>query len=79
MNSARRFPSVWVVPELDPADPAVRFRPDHRDNGLFALVACIPALVGVFIGNKLHDRMSGQAFMRLTYVLLIVSGVLCFF
>ncbi len=71
--------SVWVV--LNSILLIQQFASGQitRDNGLFALVACIPALVGVFIGNKLHDRMSGQAFMRLTYVLLIVSGVLCFF
>ncbi len=71
--------SVWVV--LNTVLLIQQFASGQvtRQNGLFALAACIPALAGVFIGNKLHNKMSGTAFMRLTYILLIVSGVLCFF
>lgn len=66
--------SVWVV--LNTILLVQQFASGQitQHNGIFALIACVPALVGVLIGNKLHDRMSGQAFMRLTYVLLIVSG-----
>ena len=36
----------------------------------------VPALlVGVYIGNRLAKRMSQEVFLRLTYVLLLISGV----
>lgn len=36
----------------------------------------IPALlIGVYIGNRLAKKMSQQVFLRLTYVLLLISGV----
>lgn len=43
------------------------------------LLACVPALIGLLLGNRLHDRISQPVFMRLTYVLLLISGAMCFF
>ncbi len=43
-----------------------------------ALAACVPALAGVAVGNRLHRRIGKQAFMKVTYVLLLISGVICF-
>lgn len=44
----------------------------------FAVIACIPALAGVAVGNRLHQRIGKKAFLRVTYILLFISGVLCF-
>ena len=32
-------------------------------------------LAGMFIGSKLYARMSQQLFMKITYVLLLISGI----
>lgn len=38
---------------------------------------CIPFLAGgIWLGNRLHRRVSQDAFLKLTYVLLLISGVL---
>ncbi len=44
----------------------------------FALIACIPALAGVFIGGRLQKHIGKEAFMKATYVLLLISGAICF-
>ena len=44
----------------------------------FAVIACIPALAGVAVGNRLHQRIGKKAFLRVTYILLFISGGLCF-
>lgn len=51
---------------------------DLQLSGL-TLAACIPALIGLVLGNRLHERISQTVFLRLTYVLLLISGILCFF
>lgn len=43
------------------------------------IAACVPALIGLVLGNRLHERISQAVFLRLTYVLLLISGILCFF
>lgn len=38
---------------------------------------CIPAIiVAILIGNKIHDRINPKAFMFLTNILLLISGVI---
>ena len=32
-------------------------------------------LAGMFIGSKLYARMSQHLFMKITYVLLLISGI----
>lgn len=44
-----------------------------------AAASCIPAFLGVIIGSKMHAKISQSMFMKLTYVLLLISGILCFF
>lgn len=50
---------------------------DLQLSGL-TLAACIPALIGLVLGNRLHERISQTVFLRLTYMLLLISGILCF-
>ena len=45
-------------------------------NLLKVLIAAIPFLLGgMWIGSKLYKTMSQQLFMKITYVLLLISGV----
>ena len=40
------------------------------------VVVAIPALlIGVIIGNRLAEKMSQKAFLKLSYILLLISGV----
>lgn len=58
---------------------------EHIGNGYFTkevtiltFICLIPMFLGVFAGNKLHDKIKQSTFMKLTYVLLLISGLLCF-
>lgn len=56
---------------------------DHINSGYFTkevtilmLVCIIPLFLGVAIGNKMHEKINQSTFMKLTYILLLASGVL---
>ena len=49
-----------------------------QGNVLLCALSCLPAFAGVWVGNRLHDRISAAGFRRMTYVLLLISGLLCF-
>lgn len=43
---------------------------------LYITLMAVPALIiGVFIGNKLAKRISQESFLKLSYILLLISGV----
>lgn len=41
-------------------------------------IGIVPLLLGTIIGGRLQNRLNQRVFMRLTYVLLVVSGVVLF-
>lgn len=46
---------------------------------LWVIVACIPlAALATVIGNKIQKRVSQQLFLKLTYVLILIIGVVLF-
>lgn len=54
---------------------------NHYSSGLLTpstmkliVLGIIPLLAGMIIGNKLHYTMSQEAFLYLTYILLLISG-----
>lgn len=49
-----------------------------KDTVLMCALSLVPAFAGVWLGNRLHHKISGEGFMKLTYILLFISGVLCF-
>lgn len=56
---------------------------DHFRQGFFTpdvirmtLICIIPLAASVIIGNKLHDKINQQAFLKLTYVLLLIAGIM---
>ncbi len=67
--------SVWII-----LNSYLAF--DHWKAGLFTSETItklwwgiIPLLVGMFIGNILHKKMSQKTFLLITYILLIISGL----
>lgn len=54
---------------------------DMHDAGMYnsyayglAAASIIPVFVGIYIGNRVNTRINQSAFLKLVYVLLIVSG-----
>lgn len=47
------------------------------NTGLSAAVL-IPSLLAIYIGNRLHNKLSGAKFFLLANILLLVSGLVCF-
>lgn len=59
---------------------------DHIKMGFFTanvikliLISIIPLIASMFLGNILHDKMNQNAFLKLTYILLLISGLLLIF
>lgn len=69
---------VWVV--LNFAYALVSFGQGYFTSDVVMLVLiCIPlAAAGTVLGNRIEKRVSQEAFLRVTYVLLLVVGVLLF-
>ncbi len=67
--------ATWAV--LDPTFFVLNFdvalwNPDN----MLLIAACIPPLIlSVYLGNWLHKRIGQEWFMKLTYVLLVASGL----
>jgi uncharacterized membrane protein YfcA len=49
------------------------------EYGIQTCISIIPLIIGMYIGNKLHNKMSQKFFMILSFVLLILSAVPLFF
>ena len=45
-----------------------------RQNMEMAAIAIVPLILALVIGNRIHDWIPQQLFVRATYALLIVSG-----
>ncbi len=50
----------------------------NADNLHLCLLMALPALLGIYIGNRLMRRLSGRAFFALANILLLLSGAACF-
>ncbi|ONI38819.1 hypothetical protein AN639_06970 [Candidatus Epulonipiscium fishelsonii] len=58
----------------------------HAQQGLFTSQVCIltvisilTAILSIKIGNKLHNKINQQVFLKITYVLLLISGLMLIF
>lgn len=49
-----------------------------QENILFSAYIVLPAVLGVYFGNILHKKISGPAFLMLSNILLLLSGLSCF-
>lgn len=48
-------------------------------NMKLILMAAVPVAISMFVGNWLHKKINQEMFMKLTYVLLIISGSVALF
>ncbi len=50
----------------------------NAHNLFLSALVCVPALLGIYVGNKLMKYLSGRAFFALANILLLLSGLSCF-
>ena len=48
-------------------------------NSGLSVAVLIPSLLAIFIGNRLHKKLSGSRFFLLANIILLISGLVCFF
>ena len=48
-------------------------------NTGLSIAVIIPSLLAIFLGNRLHKKLSGNKFFLLANILLLISGLVCFF
>ena len=67
---------VWCV--LNGFIIAQNYRSDYYTPEVlrFLLMAVIPVILAIIIGNILHSKINQALFLKATYVLLLVSGIL---
>ncbi|MGG0667040.1 sulfite exporter TauE/SafE family protein [Lederbergia citrisecunda] len=67
--------SVWVV--LDSIMLFNQIRLGHLNNETIPLIllSIIPLVFAIAIGNRLHERINQKSFLKLTYILLLISGI----
>ena len=41
-------------------------------------ISILPLLLAIYVGNKIHERIDQKVFMKITYALLLASGISIF-
>ena len=41
-------------------------------------ISIIPLFLAIYVGNKIHEKIDQKAFMKMTYILLFISGISIF-
>lgn len=70
---------VWIVTDTFLMATQMRSGLFTGANVRLMLLALIPLAFSVVLGNRLHQKINQKVFMKLTYVLLIVSGSVALF
>ena len=47
----------------------------HEDNALLSLLACVPAMAGIWVGQHIRRRISQELFQRVLLITLLVMGL----
>lgn len=68
--------TVWVI--LDSVMMVNQARLGHftSETMLLIILAMIPLAFAIALGNRLHHKINQKAFILLTYILLLISGLL---
>lgn len=67
--------SVWII--LNSAIALQQIAAGSYTEDIVKIIALsvIPLIIANYIGNKIHGKISQEVFMKITYILLILSGV----
>lgn len=68
--------SVWVILGFFVTYAQVQGGSVTGDTLLLTLAALVPMAAGIWVGNRLVRRISQPVFMKITYFLLAISGIL---
>lgn len=70
--------SVWVLLNTFLMGMQVYSGTMNKELITLTAIALIPAICGGIVGNKMHEKISKGLFMKLTYTLLLISGMFIF-
>lgn len=67
--------AVWVV--LNTGLMISDFVQGYMTPGVIKMagISILPLLLAIYVGNKIHERIDQKAFMKITYALLLASGI----
>ena len=67
--------AVWVV--LNTGLMISDFVQGYMTPGVIkmACISILPLLLAIYVGNKIHERIDQKVFMKITYALLLASGI----
>ena len=66
---------VWIILNLIILAQDIAVANFTTYNLTLTLMCIVPLIMALFIGFKLHDKMNQNVFVKVTYVLLIISGI----
>lgn len=67
--------AVWVILNLELIINHERFGYITSDILTLTSIAIIPLIAAIVIGNILHKYIKQEIFLKITYTLLLISGV----
>ena len=70
--------AIWIVLNSIILVSDVRDGYFTRDTLILAAMASVVLFIGMAVGNLLYKKMSRELFMKITYVLLVISGASLF-
>ena len=67
--------AVWVV--LNTGLMISDFVQGYMTPGVIKMagISILPLLLAIYVGNKIHERIDQKVFMKITYALLLASGI----
>lgn len=67
--------AVWVV--LNTGLMISDFVQGYMTPGVIKMagISTLPLLLAIYVGNKIHERIDQKVFMKITYALLLASGI----
>lgn len=74
-NFRATIAAVWVV--LNTGLMISDFVQGYMTPGVIKMagISILPLLLAIYVGNKIHERIDQKVFMKITYALLLASGI----
>ncbi len=69
---------VWVVLGIAMIFSHINSGIYTRDNIILAAISLVPLILSIKLGNRIYNKINQTTFLKITYVLLLVSGLFVF-
>lgn len=66
---------LWITLNSIVAFEGIKTGKFTYEVNIYLLISIIGLAIGMIVGNKLHYKMSEKLFMKITFVLLLISGI----